>query len=277
MTDAAGSITPEMIRGNEGAFWQALATTRNLGMSDAAIDAAIGPDEPAPTVPASPPQIEQEAIAEALGAVRRRQAAAEPASGAEDEPAPSPHPAAAGADRRPLYQATPPPASPPVFPAPVAPAMPPAAPSGPHPAAPAPAQADPAALAWLRDNAWFTADRKLAREAHAIEANLLEDDPYMTTETRLAIVRREVARRYPERFDNPARSLPPTVSMPMGQIARQPRPKAPTMADLDDDARAALAAIKRVDPKFKDETYLAGWKQRQEMEQATARMNWARE
>jgi hypothetical protein len=132
---------------------------------------------------------------------------------------------------------------------------------------------DPVARAWVSNNPWFAADRKLAREAQAIEANLLDDDPYMTTETRLAKVREEVARRHPDKFDNPARRQAPTVATPGGQVARQPKPKTLTLADLDADSRAALAAIKRVDPKFKDETYLAGWKQRQEMEnEARARL-----
>ena len=115
---------------------------------------------------------------------------------------------------------------------------------------------DPAVAAWVRDNAWFTLDRKLHREAAAIELNILEDEPHLSTPDRLAKVSEEVARRHPEKFPNAARARTSAVSAPSGQSARPMKPKTKTVADLPQDAKLALARIKGRDPSFTDEDYM---------------------
>jgi hypothetical protein len=119
----------------------------------------------------------------------------------------------------------------------------------------APTGADhPAVAAWERDNAWFHQDRKLAREAVAIEANLMEENPYMTTAQRLDTVRKEVARRHPDKFGHAPGGQ--ATRTPGGQRQRTGR----TVADLPPDARDALAKIKNQDHKFTDEMYLKNFK-----------------
>jgi hypothetical protein len=96
---------------------------------------------------------------------------------------------------------------------------------------------------WLNDNPWFNKDRALSREATAIEANLLEDNPYLTVVERLNAVSDEIVRRHPEKF---------------GARDAEEDP-APTLENLPEDARAALVLIQRQDPKFKTETYLKNY------------------
>lgn len=126
--------------------------------------------------------------------------------------------------------------------------------AGDQPAAQANAARDPAVDAWMADNRWFLYDADLHRAAKAVEEGLYSK--YPDTATRLGKVSEEVKRLFPDKFDNPARKQPTTVSTPSGQAARTPKPKTKTVADLPEDAKLALARIKRRDPKFTDDDYL---------------------
>lgn len=135
-----------------------------------------------------------------------------------------------------------------------------------------PAQPDPVATAWMAENPWVNTDKKLRATAFAMDAMLLADEPHLSTAERLRKVKEEVVRMNPDKFTNQARQQPPTVSRPGPQAASKPKPKEPTLADLDEDAKAALAAIKRIDPKFKDETYLKGYKSREARQKEISRL-----
>lgn len=141
---------------------------------------------------------------------------------------------------------------------------------------PQPGQADPATQAayraWVADNPWFNTDNKLRVAAIAIDATLMAEEPHLSAADRYKRVREEVVRINPDKFANHARQQPPTVSRPGPQAASKPKPKEPTLADLDDDHKAALAAIKRVDPKFKDQDYLKGFKQREARQKEIGRL-----
>jgi hypothetical protein len=133
-------------------------------------------------------------------------------------------------------------------------------------------QPDPAAIAWVSENPWFHADPDLYEYALMRERKVGTSNPHMSTAERLAKVKEDVLKRFPEKFPNAARQQPPTVSRPGPQAAGRPKPKEPTLADLDEDHKAALAAIKRVDPKFKDETYLKGFKAREARQKEIGRL-----
>lgn len=103
---------------------------------------------------------------------------------------------------------------------------------------------DPAVVAWFGQNAW-TRDKNMFREARAIEENLLEDKPYLTTVDRLEEVKKEMARRHPEKFGNQARNQPPAVSRPGPQTAKPKAKAAKTEADLSPEDRAVMDRLVR--------------------------------
>lgn len=140
--------------------------------------------------------------------------------------------------------------------------------AAPAPQAQAP-QVDPILLAWGAENPWFHTDEELHCAAIALDAAFARRIPNLTN--RLAKVKAELVKTFPHKFENPARKKPSTVSAPSGQAVRWAKPKEPTLADLDDDAKAALAQIKRVDPKFTDETYIRIWKTRRLEDEAKRR------
>lgn len=124
-----------------------------------------------------------------------------------------------------------------------------------------PQQPDVATMGWIDQNPWFNTDPMLNGIAINIEGDLLRKQPNLSTSERLEKVKDEVQRRFPEKFGNPARTTPAAASRPSAQAARPPsREKKRTVADLDEHGKAALAKLKRQDPKLTDEMYLAAYK-----------------
>jgi hypothetical protein len=119
---------------------------------------------------------------------------------------------------------------------------------------------DPVAATWVAQNSWFNTDEEMHDYALTRETRLLKSIP--DTAKRLEKVKQAVVQRFPEKFENQARRQPSTVSAPGGQVMRSARPKGPTLATLDDDAKAALAEFKKIDPTFTDETYIKIYRQR---------------
>lgn len=125
-------------------------------------------------------------------------------------------------------------------------------------------KADPATEQWVEDNPWFLNDRALHRHTMTEELNVIDDMPHLkgaaNTAERLAEVKKRIMARFPEKFENQNRKAAAAVGNPSGQgngAAKRSRPK--TVADLPEEAKAGLAAIKRKDPKFKDQTYVDTW------------------
>jgi len=104
--------------------------------------------------------------------------------------------------------------------------------------------ADPDVEYWVQQNPWFKADKRLNKIAIGLEADLMEDEPFLSTSDRLKKVREEIEKRFPEKFGNPARSAAPTTARPGPQAARGPiRPKQKTEADLPPSARSTMERL----------------------------------
>ena len=134
-----------------------------------------------------------------------------------------------------------------------APATKPAAES--PPANPQPAKPSPAVERWVAENKWFTADPVLNGVAVTIHgANLARG---VSEADSLAGLRAEVQQRFPEKFENPARSAPPVVSPP--GAPRTPK-KTKTADDLPPTAKAEMERFIRLIPGFTAEQYLKDYK-----------------
>lgn len=122
-------------------------------------------------------------------------------------------------------------------------------------------QVDPAAAAWLADNPWMQ-NPKMFREAAALETNIHEDKPYLSTADRLKEVKAEMMKRYPDKFPGQQqRPQTPTVSRPGPQAAAKAKPKQKTLTELDPDAQAAFRQLKRMNPEYTEAQYLKDYKE----------------
>jgi hypothetical protein len=131
---------------------------------------------------------------------------------------------------------------------------------------------EPAVLEWTRDNPWFYSDDELHDYAISRDQRLMAKNPNMPSRERLAKVREEVVKRFPDKFPDAAPKPPPAAAVtrpgPAAAVTRpgpqgaggKPKPKGKSLADLPDDAKQALARIKRRDPSFTDDDYLKSYK-----------------
>ena len=113
--------------------------------------------------------------------------------------------------------------------------------------------------AWIGKNAWFETSEKLSNFAvsvfrEAINSGMAEQDALDHTEA-------EVRRVFPENFQNDRREAPSTVATTTRESsAARPKVKAKTIADLDENGKAALVKLKRLIPNYTDEQYLKDYK-----------------
>lgn len=126
-------------------------------------------------------------------------------------------------------------------------------------------QLSPAVQQFMRDNPWFGfergKDRAMSGYATNLNAEIAEENPHWTEDQQLAEVRRQMEKKFPERFENPARRAAAAVTQPGAQQARVPsKPKGKTVADLDEHGKAALAKFKRTIPGFTDKDFLDSYK-----------------
>jgi hypothetical protein len=94
---------------------------------------------------------------------------------------------------------------------------------------------DPVVTAWVSANPWFTSDPVLNALAKAEEQRIVNDHPGLSASERLAHVKAEVQRRFPEKFSNPRREGVSEVTQPGGGQTR--RSHGWTYDDLPPDAR----------------------------------------
>jgi hypothetical protein len=105
---------------------------------------------------------------------------------------------------------------------------------------------DPATLEWLQSNPWFNADDELRDYAMARDQRLGIANPNMPIRERLAKVKEETVKRFPDKFPNEGRrNAPAAVSRPGAQTTKVGKPRAKTEADLPTGARAAMERFVR--------------------------------
>lgn len=114
---------------------------------------------------------------------------------------------------------------------------------------------DPVTIAWVAENPWINTDPELFDYALSRERRLGASNPGMSTAERLAKVKEDVVKRFPEKFPNQARNQPPAVSRPGPQAAAaaKSKPKAKTETDLPSDDRAVMERLVRMKVLTKDQ------------------------
>lgn len=121
-------------------------------------------------------------------------------------------------------------------------------------------EAPPEISDWVDKNKWFNTDTEMKEFAIHWDSFLTRTKPGVTAVKRLEAVAEKTKAEFPDKFENPARKAPSAVATPGAQAARAPpAKKVKTVADLDEDGKAALARFKRLDKKFTDDDYLKAY------------------
>jgi hypothetical protein len=107
---------------------------------------------------------------------------------------------------------------------------------------------------WLADNRWFHTDELLRDYATRLHDRFLRDRPDLSLEENLALVSKDVKKRFPEKFDNPYRSKPPAVEGSSGAASRGNGKK--SYADLPVDAKAACDRFVKTIPGYTRDKYV---------------------
>lgn len=108
---------------------------------------------------------------------------------------------------------------------------------------------------WIRENSWFNDPNLGHLNALAVTLHGQNLQNRMSEADSLDAVRSEVERRFPEHFENARRTAAPSVRTPAAANGGS-KPKGKTVHDLPQEARDALARLKRLIPGYKDEEYL---------------------
>lgn len=114
-------------------------------------------------------------------------------------------------------------------------------------------QVSPTIQQWIRDNDWFNKVPKLNVLAVTAHGENIQNG--MSEADSLDAVRSEIERRFPEHFENARRSAAPSVRTPASANGGK-KPAGKTVHDLPQEAKDALARLKRLIPGYKDEEYL---------------------
>lgn len=82
-------------------------------------------------------------------------------------------------------------------------------------------QMHPDVEAWVSENRWFNTDQLLNTFAKALDADFEKSRPGLDVGDRLALVKAEVQKRFPDKFENPNREAATSVSAPSGGASRK--------------------------------------------------------
>ncbi len=119
---------------------------------------------------------------------------------------------------------------------------------------------DPVAEAWVKENPWFLNDTQLNRAAKIIDSELLQEAPGVPTAERLATVKAEVVRMYPDKFRNPRRSEAASVASPSGESTSRSRSaKGQSYDDLPADAKKACDKFVKTIKGYTRDEYLKNY------------------
>jgi hypothetical protein len=120
---------------------------------------------------------------------------------------------------------------------------------------------DPAITEWVAENSWFNSDSLLHGVAQSIDVAIQTEKPGLPIRDRLAMVKEEVQRRFPEKFGNPRREAASAVSGSNGVTPR--RPAAKSYENLPAEAKKAcdkiVAQFKGHKKPFTREEYVANY------------------
>ncbi len=124
---------------------------------------------------------------------------------------------------------------------------------------------DPAIMKFMSENPWAVQkhpsfDEPMYLYGLAMEKQIGTSKPWQSTAERLAEVKDEVRKRFPEKFENQARKGAPTVATPGSQQRARANGAKKTVSDLPDDAKRTLARLKTQIKGYKDEDYLKDYK-----------------
>lgn len=113
---------------------------------------------------------------------------------------------------------------------------------------PAAGQQSPVVSQWVRDNPWFGApdNEYLTFAAQGAELAIKRQSPHLSEADRLAKVREQMEKDFPDKFENKARKGPAAVAQPSAQAGRRAaEPKKKTADDLPAEDRATMEMLVR--------------------------------
>lgn len=113
-----------------------------------------------------------------------------------------------------------------------------------------------ATRAWIDRNAWFKTEPEMASKAIALHG--VNVTAGMSEEDSLNQVTRDIRTLFAHKFTNERREIPSSGERPAPP--RDTKPRGKTIADLPDEAKVALAGLKRMIPGYTDEEYLKEYK-----------------
>lgn len=112
---------------------------------------------------------------------------------------------------------------------------------------------NPVIDAWVADNPWFNSDPILNSMAIALDGVLQRESAHLGVSDRLAEVKKQVMSRFPEKFGNPRRAAPATVTT---THLASPRSTKKGVKDLPKEAQEAFARFKKQMPSYTEDEYL---------------------
>lgn len=129
-------------------------------------------------------------------------------------------------------------------------------PPPPPPVEPPKPVTSPVIDAWVAENPWFNSDPVLNSIAIAFDAQIQREAPGIGMAERLAEVKKQVMTRFPDKFGNPRRTAPPTVTT---THLAAPRSTKKGIKDLPPEAQAAFARFKKQMPNYTEDEYLQAY------------------
>lgn len=111
--------------------------------------------------------------------------------------------------------------------------------------------------AWLAENKWYDTDEELRGEANMYAKAYVDAGSFKTMPQVYKAVERRIKREFPERFENPNKKEPPSMSE--GVHSKTTSKPGRTYNDLPKDAKAACDRFVKTIPNFTVEKYLASY------------------
>jgi len=108
---------------------------------------------------------------------------------------------------------------------------------------------------WLAKNTWYNTDQELRGEANMYAKAYIDAGSFKTMPEVYKAVERKIKREFPERFENPNKKEPSTVTE--GTHTKTSSKAGKSYSDLPQDAKAACDRFVKTIPNFTVDKYLA--------------------